>query len=145
MEYEEEIYRIKKQANSKIKKLKFIINQLELKNYNLELKQNSVESQKNSVKSRNVDLTKQVFDFKKRDAHFRRKLDEYEKCISMIKSYFNLDNIEEISNYIQKNIIEKKSDLEAKEKELEFKQMTIDIQPEIEFPKSLKNANRPKR
>ena len=138
MENEEEIYRIKKQANLKIKNFKFIINQLELENYNLELKQNLVESKYDSIKSRNVDLTKQIFDFKKRDANFRRKLDEYEKCILMIKSYFNLDNIEQISNYIQRNIIEKKSDLEVKEKELEFKQMNIDIQPEIELPKNIK-------
>jgi hypothetical protein len=61
----------------------------------------------------------------------------------MIKQYFNLESIEEITNYIQKNIIEKKSDLEVKEKEIEMRQMTIEIEPEIELPKGLK-INRPK-
>ena len=116
---------------------------MELENYNLDLKNNKTETKYNIVKSRNVDLTKQVFDLKKSDAGLRIKLEEYESCISMIKQYFQLESIEEISSYIQKNIIEKKSDLEVKEKELEMKQMNIETEPEIEMPKGIK-INRPK-
>lgn len=144
MSNEEEFYKIRNKANQKIKQLKFVISQMELESYNLDLKNNQTEAKYNLVKSRNVDLNKQLFDFKKRDARHRKKLEEYENCISMIKHYFQLDSIEEISNYIQKNIIEKKSELEVREKELEMKQMNIEIEPEIEMPKGL-NVNRPKR
>ncbi|WP_100657940.1 hypothetical protein [Alteromonas flava] len=144
MNNEEEIYEIRNKALKKIKQLKFVISQMELERYNLDLKNKQTEAKYNLVKSRNVDLTKRLFDLKKRDARFRKKLEEYENCISLIKQYFQLECIEEISNYIQKNIIEKKSDLEAKEKELEMKQMNIDVEPDIEMPKGL-NVNRPKR
>lgn len=143
MKNEQEIIKIKNIAIRKIKELKYTISKMELESYNLDLKNNKTEAKYNIVKSRNVDLTQQVFELKKSDAGLRKKLEEYESCISMIKQYFQLESIEEISNYIQKNIIEKKSDLEVKEKELEMKQMNIETEPEIEMPKGIK-INRPK-
>lgn len=143
MKNEEEILKIKNIATRKIKELKYIISKMELESYNLDLKNNKTETKYNIVKSINVDLTKQVFDLKKNNAGLRKKLEEYESCIAMIKQYFQIESIEEISNYIQKNIIDKKSDLEVKEKELETKKANIENEPEIEMPKGIK-INRPK-
>lgn len=143
MNNEDEIYKVKAQARKRIKHLNLIIKKFDLENKNLnrKLKINS-ESYQSSI-SRNAELRQQVFNFKRNEIKFNRKLTEFENNLSMIKSYFNLDNIEEITSYIQRNIIEKKSDLEIKEKELELKQLNIDIKPEIELPKFL-NLNRKK-
>ena len=143
MKNEEEILKIKNIAIRKIKELKYTISKMELESYNLDLKNNKTEAKYNIAKSRNVDLTKQVFDLKKSDAGLRKKLEEYESCISMIKQYFQIESIEEITSYIKQNIIDKKSDLEVKEKELETKKTNIENEPEIEMPKGIK-INRPK-
>ncbi|NSY35436.1 hypothetical protein DS891_18005 [Pseudoalteromonas sp. JC28] len=140
MNNEEEILKIKNITNRKIKELKYIINKLELESYNLELKNNQTNSKYNIVKSRNVDLTKQVFELKKRDTRFRKTLQEYENFLTTIKQHFQLESIEEITNYIQKNNIEKEQI--HQEKKLEIENYT-DIEKEFELPKNLK-VNRPK-
>lgn len=136
MNNEEEILKIKNITNRKIKELKYVINKLELESYNLELKNNQTDSKYNIVKSRNIDLTKQVFELKKVDAKFRKTLEEYENFFTTIKQHFQLESIEEITNFIQKNNIEKKPINEEKE-------IDNDIEEEIELPKNLK-INRPK-
>lgn len=138
MNNEKEILKIKNITNRKIKELKYVINKLELESYNLELKNNQTDSKYNIVKSINVDLTKQVFELKKRDTRLRKTLEEYEIFFTTIKKHFQLESIEEITNYIQTNNIEKKQIHEEKELEIEN-----DIEQEIELPKNLK-VNRPK-
>lgn len=143
---EKNFYEFKNKALKKIKSLTLNIKALELENYNLSVKSNNNESKYNDNMKRMAEMQRQIHNFKKNEIKFLRQIEKYDNSISQLKQYFQLDNIEEITSYIKHNIIDKKAELEEKEKEKDLinrEEVKIEGYPE-ELPEFLK-PEKPKK
>lgn len=141
---EDKILIIKKIAKSRISKLNFYIKKLEIELDNKERRfKNKIAELEISI-SRNGELRKNIFDYKKEKIKLCNKINEYENCFTLIKNYFKLDNIDQITSYIKNNIIDRKADLDRKEKDLDLKKSNVDQNIEIELPRSF-TTNRKKQ